>query len=119
MGTDGMWAAERGWRHVGTAARGLLSTLTAVSWAVAADGQTYDARSKCVGRAACVCNALSFLTWRTCSKKNCCNFSLAKLMQSCSNELWTKFSKPKMSSRPTYGNLAASGEPMMNAFTCQ
>ena len=29
-----------------------------------------------------------------------CNFSLAKLMHSCSSELTAKFSKPKMSSRP-------------------
>ena len=30
-----------------------------------------------------------------------CSFSLAKLMQSCSSELTSKISKPKMSSTPT------------------
>ena len=35
-------------------------------------------------------------------RKNCCSFSLQKLMHSCSKELNLKFSKPKMSSSPTY-----------------
>eukprot|EP00962_Isochrysis_galbana_P039828 scaffold14350_cov98-Isochrysis_galbana.AAC.8 len=38
---------------------------------------------------------------RTWVRKNCWSFSFAKLMHSCSNELCVKFSKPKMSSRPT------------------
>ena len=37
----------------------------------------------------------------TCVRKNCWSFSLAKLMHNCSNELCKKFSKPKMSRRPT------------------
>ena len=34
------------------------------------------------------------------SLKNCCSFSLAKLIRNCSRLLRAKLSKPKMSSRP-------------------
>ena len=38
-------------------------------------------------------------------------------MQSCSNELNLKFSKPKMSSRPTYGSSVALSAPQMCLLT--
>ena len=37
---------------------------------------------------------------KTVTRKNCCSFSLAKLMQSCSSELVGKHSNPKMSTAP-------------------
>ena len=37
---------------------------------------------------------LPLLTLKTQTRKNCCSFSLAKLMQSCSKELTSKNSKP-------------------------
>ncbi len=39
---------------------------------------------------------------KTVMRKNCCSFSLAKLMQSCSKELVSKNSKPYTSSSPMY-----------------
>ena len=39
---------------------------------------------------------------KTVTRKNCCSFSFAKLMQSCSKELVSKNSKPYTSSRPIY-----------------
>ena len=42
------------------------------------------------------CSSLS----KTVARKNCCSFSLAKLMQSCSKELTSNHSKPYTSSSP-------------------
>ena len=45
--------------------------------------------------------------WRKTSALNCCwSFSLAKLMQSCSNEFVSKCSKPKMSRMPMNGEAS-------------
>mmetsp|Transcript_11386 Transcript_11386/g.35136 ORF Transcript_11386/g.35136 Transcript_11386/m.35136 type:complete len:214 (+) Transcript_11386:4638-5279(+) len=43
--------------------------------------------------------------------KCCCSFSLAKLISSCSSELRTKASKPKMSSRPIMRRASAPPPP--------
>ena len=47
--------------------------------------------------------------WKVVIVKLRCSFSLAKLMQSCSNELVSKISKPKMSSTPM--NLPSADVP--------
>mmetsp|Transcript_32408 Transcript_32408/g.85035 ORF Transcript_32408/g.85035 Transcript_32408/m.85035 type:complete len:209 (+) Transcript_32408:3642-4268(+) len=69
----------------------------------------------CHGTPSLMCKASSSLN--TQFRKNCWSFSLAKLMLNCSNELWAKFSKPKISSSPTYGKAAAAAPPEMNSFT--
>mmetsp|Transcript_36849 Transcript_36849/g.97433 ORF Transcript_36849/g.97433 Transcript_36849/m.97433 type:complete len:241 (-) Transcript_36849:844-1566(-) len=51
----------------------------------------------------------SFCCWRKTSALNCCwSISLAKLMQSCSNELTTNCSKPKISRMPMKALAAVS-----------
>mmetsp|Transcript_18394 Transcript_18394/g.47805 ORF Transcript_18394/g.47805 Transcript_18394/m.47805 type:complete len:217 (+) Transcript_18394:436-1086(+) len=51
----------------------------------------------------------------SCSKmtslKYCCSSSFVKLMQSCSKELCSKNSKPKMSSTPTKGRASSAAAP--------
>ena len=49
-------------------------------------------------------------------RKNWCSFSFAKLMQSCSNELTSKISKPKTSSSPMNA-IASVAAPRIDSLT--